>query len=166
MTARTAVFLGQGNAPAGAAILQVGVGVTDRGVAYALLAETARVAPAGPGGEAIFTRLYLALTWSVGVTIRVTPIVDGVDEPACTVELVLPTPSDGRRETDVKQVGLYRPILGRDGVTPVSSVALRGTWFAARVETVGEVAVGDLIGEGFDVEAEVVSTSRATENAT
>lgn len=165
MSARTAVFLGQGNAPAGAAILQVGTGVTDRGVAYELFAETARVAPGGTGGEAIFTRLYVALTWSVGVTVRVTPIVDGVAEPACTVDLVLPTPSDGRRQTDVKEIGLVRHLLGRDGVTPVVAVALRGTWFAVRLETVGAIAAGDLIGEGVDVEAEVVSTSRTAENA-
>lgn len=132
------------------------------------LAKTVRFAPAGVGGEAIFTRMWLALTYDMdAVTLRFTPILDGVAQdgtggtPDLRQTLTL-AGTPGTRVTERWEFTLYRPY--DDGVDPDAvRVALRGCWFQMMIDTTTTLGTGDLFIEQPEIEFEVVRESVAAE---
>ncbi len=130
----------------------------DAGAGFDMLATTNRVAPAGAGGEAIFTVLWLALTYTMAVTVRVTPYVDGVALDSQQIALA----AQAERTTKRWKVGLSVPLFDAL-LNEVARFAPRGVWFQAKVESTGGLATGDLIVEGVEIEHEVVRASQKAE---
>ncbi|MCL7965374.1 MAG: hypothetical protein M8858_08150 [marine benthic group bacterium] len=132
------------------------------------LAKSVRWAPAGVGGEAIFTRMWIALTYDMdAVTLRFTPILDGVPQdgtggtPDLRQSLAL-TGSVGTRVTERYEFTLYYPY--DDGVdSDALRVALRGCWFQLLVETTTTLGDGTLIIEQPEIEYEIVRESLEAE---
>ncbi len=132
------------------------------------LAKTVRLAPAGVGGEAIFTRLWLALTYDMdAVTLRFTPVLDGVEmdgtggAPDLRQTLTL-AGTPGTRVTERWEFTLYIPY--DDGVdADAVRLALRGCWFQLLIDTTTTLGTGDLIIEQPEIEFEVVRESVAAE---
>lgn len=122
------LFVGGGGTPR---LARVGEGVTDAGVAYALLAETNKVAPAGPSGEAIFTAYRLALIrYDTAVTLHVVVTVDA--QVIGQYPIVLAAgPSGGTLETH--EIILSVPYI-RDGVERFRTPP-RGRWVNVKVYT-------------------------------
>lgn len=147
---------------AGATVYLVDDGFTDGAAAFdAGPIEPLPVAPAGADGEAVYHELRLALTHTMACTVRLTPIVEGIEKDA--IDIVLEAQA-ARTER------IFELALSEGFIDPMSGVeemrtALRGAWFTVRVETVGGVAAGDLIFNGIVVTTEVVSESRSAENA-
>src|SRR5574341_267236 len=147
------LFLGE---LGGNRLLKADDGFQDASAAIVVRAETVPVAPAGPGGEAIFSALYLVLTATMAVTIQVTPIVDGVALEMQDITLSAQT----ERKTTHHELGLSIPLM--EGPTEMARFAPRGTWFQARI-VVPALAAGDLIIDGVSLEHEVVRESIAAE---
>lgn len=158
-------FFGRG---ASGQLFRLGSAATDNGSAVVARWETRRIAPAGIGGEAIFTALFPVVVYTGACTVRFTPIVDGrvydgTDGENATVVVVLAQPAGGRRTVYRGDLGLSRPYI-RDGQVQFRS-ALRGTWFSLRVDVTDAVGndssgnLGVLFFEGVDVEYEVVGRS-------
>lgn len=151
------LFLGE---LGGNRLLQADDGYQDGGNDIAIRAESVPWAPAGAGGEAIFTALFLAFTSTMAVTITVTPIVWVIDGEDVTVtelasqDIVLA--ANAARVTSKHELGLSVPLM--NGLVEVARFAPRGTWFAVRLEAAA-LAVGDLILDGASVEYEVVRES-------
>jgi hypothetical protein len=145
------LFFGTRNANA---MLEVGRGYLDRGEDYALSAKTNKYAPAGAGGECIFTSLWAVFTFTATMVVYVTPIVDEVALERQTVNLV--QNALYTRHSEIVELGLSVPItvaaVERGRVSP------RGTWFQALVET--EDVEVQLIVDGLEVEYEVVREGR------
>ena len=131
---------------------------TDGGAAFDIRATTNRVAPGGAGGEAMFAVLWLALTYSMAVTLRVTPLLDGVALESQDIALA----AKSERTTQRWKLGLSVPLKDGMGVE-VGRFAARGVWFQARAETVGGLGGGDLIVEGVELEHEVLRASQKAE---
>lgn len=123
-------------------------------------AESVRWAPGGVGGEAIFTRMWIALTYDMAaVTLRFTPILDGVpqDGTGGTTDLrqtLALTAVPGTRKTERYEFTLYIP-YDSDAVR----LALRGCWFQLLVDTTTTLGVGTLIIEQPEIEYEIVRES-------
>lgn len=144
----------------GGGLLRAGAGRTDDGEPV-----TGRIQPrplaVAIGREASWGPLWLLVRHSMDCRVQVTPILDGrvLTELAVTHELSAP---DGGGAVDVPmKVYLSRP---DDPDEPWSRQALRGVWFAPRVEIEaledGEVlAVG-----GFEVDVRPLGWSRGAVN--
>ena len=144
----------------GGEIFAAGRGRTDDGAPI-----VARIQPrplaVGIGREASWGPLWLMIRHSMKCRVQVTPILDGrvLTELAVTHELSAP---DGGGAVDVQmKVYLSRP---DDPAEPWSRQALRGVWFAPRVEIEaledGEVlAVG-----GFEIDVRPLGWSRGAVN--
>jgi len=143
------LFLGE---QGGNRLLRADDGYQDAGSAVPVRLETVPVAPAGPGGEAIFTALYVVLTATMAASVQVTPIVDGVELATQTITLS----AQASRKTTHHELGLSVALL--EGATEVARFAARGTWFQARI-SVSALAAGDLIVDGLALEHEVVRES-------
>jgi hypothetical protein len=142
----------------GNGLLQVDDGFTDDGVAIVLVAETVPAAPAGVGGDARFIALYFVVTHTMAVTLRVTPVLDGVAIDAEAKDIVLAA------ETDRVSVPVKVPLsIGalRADLTEWGRFGMRGTWFAARITTPNGLAAGGLIVDGFELEHEVLRETKA-----
>ena len=132
------------------------------------LAKTVRWAPGGVGGEAIFTRMWLALTYDMdAVTLRVTPVLDGVPQdgtggtPDLRQTLTL-AGTPGTRVTERWEFTLYSPY--DDGVDPdAARVALRGCWFQLLIDATTTLGTGDLLFEQPEIEYEIVRESVVAE---
>lgn len=152
-SSRLQLFYGQDS---GNGLFKDNSGFQDDGINYQARATSDPVAPAGPDGECSFYTLWLAATHTMAVTLRVTPIVDGV--AGATVDLTLTTKAT--RTTEVFEVGL-KLATGSTVLT-----APRGTWFQAKVETlvggVAAIATGDLL---FDLSSLEYSIERETRQA-
>lgn len=131
----------------------------DDGVDFNLLATTNRLAPAGAGGEAIFTALWLVVTHTMDVDLVFTPLLDGLALESQTVALS----AGAARVTARFRLGLSVPFLNPLG-TEVMRTAPRGTWFQVRIATTGGMAAGDLLIEGCELEHEVVRASQGAED--
>lgn len=141
------------------AVLRVGQTFLDDGVCYELLARTRRTAPAGAGGECIFTNLYVATThFGSDVTLYLTAIVDGVRMQTQALVLLA---ADGsvEGETTVHELSLMEPYM----VATVERLrhAPRGTWFEVEiaVRCGEEVVPAALIADEIEVEFEIVRES-------
>lgn len=155
------LFVGQGN---GNALFKAFDGPDDDGAAFYPLAETAAVAPAGSSGECIFTTIFLAVTRSMGVTLRVTPILDGrrydgTDGTSDERKQLVLAPSS-ERTTTAHEVPLSLPLYDPvDLVTEVARLNMRGQRLALLVEATTPLTDGDLFFEDAVVEYEVVFPS-------
>lgn len=149
------LFYGQDG---GTGLFKSDTGFQDDSVNYAALAKTVPACPAGPDGECVFPALWLTVVYTMAVTIRVTPVVDGVDQPSRNIVLT----SKASRTLDTFEVALYQ--AHSPGGTEQTRVYPRGTYFSVKLDTlvggVGAVATGDLIVEHLAIEYEAVRESR------
>lgn len=145
---------------AGAALLEGDVGSTDNGADVEARAETNALAPAGVGGECVFTNVYLTVIHELGapLEVRLVPILDG--EEQAPLELTLEAGEPRRKQ---HEFGLSVPYPSAEN--PKHLYAMRGTWFAVRVETVGALPAGRVTFEGLEVEHEVVTEGTEASNA-
>ncbi len=140
------------------ALLKIDTNYIDRAEAYDLDAKTNRYAPAGEGGECIFTSLYCVLTYKAHVTVYFTPILDGVELE--TQSVVLDQNAAITSQTVSRELALSVPItvagVERGRVSP------RGTWMQFRVTTQFAVGGGatQVVVEGLVLEFEVVRESK------
>lgn len=140
---------------AGDAVGEFGTARDDLGSEVEAILHSNPVGPAGSGGEAIFTNLYLALTRAnpTDLPLNVQAI---VDETAYTVAtLTLEGVTDPVLE--VVEVPLTTDIL-RGGV-PVGRRHLRGSWCEIELDTDGLLPDGDIIFETAELEWEPVQES-------
>lgn len=147
------LFLGE---LGGNRLLQADVGFQDAALAVPIRAETVPAAPAGVGGEAIFSALYLVFTATMVVTVDVTPIVDGVELETQQITLA----GEVERETTHHELGLSIPLV--HNLIERARFAPRGTWFSVRID-VPAIADGDLIIDGVGLEHEIVRESLAAQ---
>lgn len=154
-----AIYAGQGNGPKLYGLFSTN---KDDATDYTLRLENADFYPAGMGNEAIFPVCWLMLSWTMAVTVRVTPILDGVvyDGTGDTTDerLTFAVTAQTDRKTQTFEIPLTRPLLDSvDGVTEIGRLAMRGERIRLRVETTGALGTtGDLIVEGCLLEHEAV----------
>jgi len=156
-----------GGRDASANVLQSNVGFTDNTVPYVPLLKTNPVAPAGAAGEAIFRNVYLTLTHSMLVDVRVTPIVDFIPldgtngQPDERTIISLPDLTGTQRLTERFEIGLSLPfpLTGTERFRN----ALRGAWFQVLIEAINGLAAGDLIFEQVELQHEIVRESLTPE---
>jgi hypothetical protein len=110
------------------------------------------VAPGGIAADVLFSTLYLTLTWSTQVTVRVTPMLNGRRLDAEAVELEL-LPNDPP-VTRTFEIQLSEAVLDND--IEVTRTGLRGTWFTFEIRTVGLLGCADLFFEGAELEYTVL----------
>lgn len=154
-----------GDATSGAIYL-FGSTTLDVAQAYQIRARTARVAPAGAGGECIFTTAYLVVTHDLvtdDVTITVTPILDGVEQTGEALNIVLAVQTPAGRVTEVFEIGLSLPNVFNPGAADHGRYAMRGTWFQLLITSNDALDSGDgeIILEAVELEYEVVRESKA-----
>jgi hypothetical protein len=112
---------------------------------------TREIAPAGAGGECIFTNVYLAATYSTIAALNVVPIVDGQPFPAISVPMI----GDGATEkTERFEVGLAHALT--EWTSSFSLHALRGTWIQFEITMLDAYGCGWLELDGLELEYEVV----------
>lgn len=136
----------------GAAVWHGRDGTDDAGAAIPVRLQTNDMAPAGAGGECIFTDVYLAVTrrntsdW----TFTLTPIVDGVALEGTDVTLL------GAADplTEVVAISLAQPFLV--GATEVSRYEPRGAWIALRI-TAASAPDDEVIFAGPELEYDVLA---------
>jgi hypothetical protein len=153
-----ALFFGQRGGPK---VLRCNQGASDDGRPIIFRVQPAEVAPAGPHGECAFLNLYLTITHSMEVPVRVIPILDGLrlDDEITNINLPAP-PSPGLRVTTPYEVALSRAAFGFDGISVIGRVALRGSFFSFLAYTPEGLAAGALIIESAELEYEVLRESR------
>ncbi|MDZ7418791.1 MAG: hypothetical protein ONB52_21920 [candidate division KSB1 bacterium] len=147
----TIVLAGGFDAPK---IYRVDEGATDDGQAVVARLQSTPLAPAGAGGEAVFTAVYLVATLEGQGTIWLTPIVDGTEYTEQAISFDFPT----RQEAATYEIGLSRPLVS--GGAERARFALRGTWFALKVKAQLVSTSGTIILEGVEVEHAVVQETR------
>lgn len=136
-------------------------GVDDLGATLDALAETNAYAPAGIGGEAMFTNVYMSLfrDCTEDVTLIFTLIVDGVEEDP--INLTIPGVASPARS--VYEIGLSKPYPS--AADPQILTAPRGQWVQLRVETSGGLPDGRFVIEGLELEREIVTEGQGAINA-
>ena len=141
------------------------MGFQDNGAVYVPVAKSNPIAPAGASGECIFTNVYITITHSMEVDIRLTPIVDfvAIDGTGGQPDerLVFSLPALGARLTERFEMGLSLPfpLTGTERIRN----ALRGAWFQLQAEALTPLAAGDLIFDQTELEYEVVRESVVAE---
>lgn len=131
-------------------------GYGDDGVVYNMAGQTARTAPAGTGGEVVFTNLYVTVTRAGAATIRFTPLVD--ETVQAPTEVVLPDVAvPGTEEATVLEISLLQPYLGPGAVEALRYYP-RGRWIQVLAETLfaSPAAMVKVVLNDFEVEYEVV----------
>lgn len=159
-----------------AAACRYGLGeAADGGVAVALVATTEIFAPMGFTGEPLFRAVTLVLSSTAGLTLRVTPVVEGwaLDgaggRPDSRATVTVPVPAAGERATVRERVGLWAPITV-DGVAR-GRTGVRGAWLQVRLESLGSPvlpsgeSVLDIRLEGMEVEWEALRDRQQVVNA-
>lgn len=124
--------------------------------------EPNEIAPAGPGGEALFHSLYLVVTRNntSDVACEVVPILDDVELAAQSITLAA-VPGT-RPVTEVCEIPLHQP----HGSPERTRHGLRGTWFRFRVQSDVYQDLGTrLIFDGAVVDARVVRESKSVGTA-
>lgn len=135
-----------------------GASYMDNGVMYDVLAQTNKSAPAGPGGECIFTNLYLTTRRFVTpVRVLVTPIVDGVAMTVRQLDLTGAPAVDGTVE--VSEISLMEAFIS--GGLERMRTALRGSAIEfAFATSAAAVALGGLEISVAEVEYEIVRETK------
>ena len=124
----------------------------DNGAAFPVRLRPRPIAPAGVGGECVFTRLFVTLTHTAGGNVRVIPIVDGREVPGSG--LVIELSELEQPETRVEEIVLFEPLLV--GGMEYSRQHLRGTFFTVEIATEGPLTDGLLSFDGLEIEYAVV----------
>jgi hypothetical protein len=124
------LFVGRGGSPI---LLRVGVGYVDDDTPYEMVAESDPVAIAGPGGECMFTALYVTTKhFTANVSLWITVVIDGVAQAEThRIDLIGVVGSKG--ELISREIALSVPYIV--GGIERSRFAPRGTWFSVRIET-------------------------------
>lgn len=149
----------------------------DAGSPVLLRATTAVFAPNGWWQEALHRVFTLVLSTNVGVTVRVTPILEGLaldgssGRPDSRALFTIPVPdASGQRVLQKINVGLFQPV--RVFGTVVGRTGLRGTWVQFLVESVGPIVLPvvmesppDLRFEGPELEWEPLLGRQQVTNA-
>lgn len=160
---RLTTFYGQAGGPR---IIQGRKGALDLATAFGLYAKSRTLAPAGVDGEALFCNLYLTLTWTATVALRVTPIVDGIpyDGVDATDERkTINLTARATRKTQTFVIPLTRRLVDpRDSAVTATRFYLRGGRFQMLIESVGALGEGDIILEAAVVEAEPMTDTKGT----
>jgi hypothetical protein len=132
---------------------------TDFGTEYTLRARTVEVAPAGVGGACMFAATYLTISFNVPFSVRVTPILDGVEYWAEGVDIVVSeAPADGRPETHLFEIGWSLPYQ-REGSEREARYAMMGRWFQVEIWAPCPEIGGILDFEDVEHEFEIISES-------
>lgn len=159
------LFYGRG---AGPDILLAGDGHEDGGEPIQVKVRTNPFIPAGEGGEALFTALWLTVTHTMACLLRVTVFVDAA--PLTDSVYHLPLAAAEERIEETFEMGLATAIRDPiDTSVVLATVAPRGNRAALLVEVLDEagdalaIEDGDLIFETPTFEYEVVRESRAAE---
>lgn len=143
---------------AGDGLLLAGSTYLDDGEAYDALGKSNRVAPAGTGGECIFTSLYVTVTtYASDTRLVVTPYVDGVALAAQIINV--PGVASSQGEVNVFELGLSIPYV----VAMVERLRYypRGTWLQVLVNTdSGNVALAAQLVNSIEAEYEVVRETK------
>jgi hypothetical protein len=133
----------------------------DLGTDIELVAHTNEYTPAGVGGEAMWTNLYVSFRRSnaTDLTLRFTPYLDG--EADDSIDVVLEGVATPTRH--LVEIGLadYYP----SAADPQIATALRSTTFSLEIRSVGTVPAGRLIIDGIELEWEPVTEGKEAENA-
>lgn len=143
------LLLGQGGG--NALYLVDAAAADDAGTVFDILATTNRVAPAGAGGDVLFRTLWVAVTYTMAVILKFTPILDGAALESQTVTLAV----QSVRKVQRFRLGLSKKNLDTYGVE-VSRTGARGAFLQVKVETSGGCAAGDLIVDGLEVERRIL----------
>ena len=138
---------------------------SDGGEAFAFQFTTNPWQPQAQGGECVFAWAYLAFSYSLGVTVQVTPVVDG-DSSTLTMDdgsTLAPITSSFtfaqqtgnlQRLQTVVAVPLVR-VHTRNG-DEVNRFYLRGERLQLVIQSTGPLGVGELTLDGIEVEFEPV----------
>lgn len=115
---------------------------------------SAPVAPGGAGGEAVFTNIYPVFETRGQAHIIVTPYVDGRPRTECQLEFDIDhTSAPFVRKYEISLMAPF-PVGA-----PVTTAALRGTWFQVQIEAYSGECEIDLTLHGVDLETEPVRES-------
>lgn len=165
------VYFGLGG---GSALWRVNVGYLDGptsdgadppvytgGAAYHATLASCRIAPSGPRQNTVFASLLLVVTHDMAVTVRMTPILDGVpyDGTGGTTDERRTINLTAKDDLTVEKFLLPLEIPLMVDAVERGRYAMRGTWFQARVETTGALAAGTLIFEAAVLEHEPAEDS-------
>ena len=123
----------------------------DEGTAFPATVRLTPVAPAGVGGESLFTNLYVTAKFQAIGTLTVTPIVDG---ELITAEATAISIASGVVTRRTFEVALTRA-SDRSGTT-FGRRSLRGTWFSALLEFTPSTCGGWFELEAVELEWEPV----------
>lgn len=162
------LFAGRAGSPI---LLRVGIGYVDDDAPYNMVAESDPIAIAGPGGEVMFTMLYLTTKhFDADVSVWVTPIIDGVSQTTQRIDLTAGAPgTQAIRQSH--EIDLSEPYIV--AAVEQGRTTPRGTWFSVRIETkygTGEpgaaVAAAKQIVESVEVEYEILQETQQPEAVT
>lgn len=148
-----------------ASVIETNQGFQDNSADYIPLAKSNAIAPAGASGECEFRNVYITITHSMAVDIRLTPIIDFVPQDGTggtsDERLTFSLPALGARLTERFEMGLSIP-FPIPGPTRFRN-APRGAWFQLLAEAEAPLAAGDLIFEQVELQFEVVRESLVAE---
>lgn len=132
----------------------------DDGEVYEMIARSRPFAPAGQGGEAIFTTLWITTTtFEDDVSLFITPFIDFA--PLATQRLDVVGAANAENKQQIHELALSVPFI-RGGIERMRN-APRGCYIDVRIETlIGTIAGSSArqIIDGIEVESEVVQESR------
>lgn len=156
-----ALFAGQASEPI---LMRIGSGYDDDGEPYEMYAFSDPLAPAGEGGEAEMSLLYVTTRrYDSPVSFWFTPVVDGEMLPTQRLDLPASDTEQGKSETH--EIGLS--LLAGSAIP--FRYNPRGTWFQLLVETRygsdGGTPAAQII-ESVELEFDPVRESRQTSDTT
>jgi hypothetical protein len=142
---------------------------SDDGIPWGIVVETNDFAPAGLGGEAVFTMAYLTVRAAAGAQLRVTPIIDDAQALTQTVEGMTVTvrqptvavPQQAGTPPVLVTQTFELPLLlqmTRDG-TDLGVTHPRGERCRLRIESVGPIGTGAFRVEQCELEHGIVRRS-------
>lgn len=139
---------------------------SDGGVPFGIVYKSNPYQPAKQGGENVFKWLYLALSWSMGGTIRVRALVDGARDDVALDDgsvirfldstFQLPQQSGSlQRKSGIFAIPLVRALVDADGVEQ-ARFQLRGERFQFLIDTPDPLGVGELMVDGAQLDSDSV----------
>ena len=169
-TAPTSLFVGQG---LGNQLMLVDSGITDGGVRFEVSAVCDPITPDGEGGESVFVALWLTVTHTMAVTLRITPYVDGAAKPVTMWILGAPPGASGARIIETREIPINDVLYDSlDASVELARFAPRGRRVWLKVEClvtdpftstfVPGIGGGDLIFETVEVEFDKVQETQET----
>lgn len=143
------LFIGQAGGPN---LYQLDSSFLDGAVRYGVLAQSTPVAPAGQSADTILYGAYLSVTLSMGVTLRITPVVDGVVLTQAARVVRLDSSTEERLERI--EVGFAVPYTDENDPTFVLfNYAPRGIYVGIQVETLVNAPVNMALNGDLDTDS-------------